>query len=412
MRVDFVQILATLALLVLVLKSVRENKFTKMIKSEHIMMLILSLFVLNPLMRKNDAIEFYDGSQTAFDKEAFINLNRVVSELAGSGNLTIPGNLTVSGNLHMGTSKIPSISKDNYAIVKKLKVGSVADPGDGEITAKTGFFGTADTTKMRITDRNIGNKTAGDIKFCDDKWKRCIEYAPIPPKNLDKLVVGVAGTDSYVGGTLWVKGNMDVVGSATAQDLTVKNNATITNNLTVKNNTTITNDITANNLTVKNNATITKDLIATTIGSRYPSSKITTKHLQVNQNSTFGVETGGVHEFRGSLKGHLKNPIIMTSGLNVHDPIIAKKGIEITGHNIKNDYLTLKNYGQDQAIHVWRKVKDHRGHAYLMNREFNQNHKPYKVKYANIDGKPLSSKFVVQSGRNNDYNDWKTYPAN
>ena len=39
----------------------------------------------------------FDGSSVAFDKEAFENLNRVVNEIAGEGNLTIPDNLIVQG---------------------------------------------------------------------------------------------------------------------------------------------------------------------------------------------------------------------------------------------------------------------------------------------------------------------------
>jgi hypothetical protein len=47
--------------------------------------------------RKSSAIEMFDGSTVAFDREAFENLNRVVNEIAGEGKITIPGNLEVLG---------------------------------------------------------------------------------------------------------------------------------------------------------------------------------------------------------------------------------------------------------------------------------------------------------------------------
>ena len=402
MRVDFIQILATLALLVLVLKSVRENKFTKMIKSEHIMMLILSLFVLNPLMRKNDAVEFYDGSQTAFDKEAFINLNRVVSELAGSGNLTIPGNLTVSGDLHMGTSKIPSISKDNYAIVKKLKVGSVPDPGDGEITAKTGFFGTGQPpkdgqpfrdTRMRITDRKIGNKTAGDISFDDDKWKRCKKY-----DNDAYELHGVAGADSWVTGSSTVVGNLGVGGRATTKDLTVTNNANITNNITAK------------DLTVNNSANIGQNLrvngqldIDSIKGHAYGGNNIRMHSgfaFKSNDGTKVRLAENGNHKFNklnhdsgdgeiGRADGQIYiqgDDIVRikargkeTAEFN-NGKLTLPRGLHISGHNETRDFLTVTGYGADHIDenknnkqnqkYTWRAEGKH---GYLAPFEFSKN---------------------------------------
>ena len=47
--------------------------------------------------KQHSAIEMFDGSSVAFDKEAFENLNRIVNEIAGDGRLTVPGNLIVKG---------------------------------------------------------------------------------------------------------------------------------------------------------------------------------------------------------------------------------------------------------------------------------------------------------------------------
>jgi hypothetical protein len=74
-----------------------------------LMMVLLSiaLYVTAKNMQKsknqntNKKVEPLDGSTVAFDKEAFVNLNKIVNELVKKDSVTIPGNLIVKGTTTM-----------------------------------------------------------------------------------------------------------------------------------------------------------------------------------------------------------------------------------------------------------------------------------------------------------------------
>lgn len=73
--------------------------FNKKIHEKYFLGIIALFLLSNTFGNKYSAIEMFDGSSIAFDKEAFENLNRVVNEIAGEGKLTVPGNLNVQGNV-------------------------------------------------------------------------------------------------------------------------------------------------------------------------------------------------------------------------------------------------------------------------------------------------------------------------
>jgi hypothetical protein len=86
--------LLTLILAILVFS---KYVFNAKIHEKYIFGVTVLLAFFSNFGNKYSAIEMFDGSSVAFDKEAFENLNRVVNEIAGEGKLTIPGNLIVQG---------------------------------------------------------------------------------------------------------------------------------------------------------------------------------------------------------------------------------------------------------------------------------------------------------------------------
>lgn len=83
--------------------------------------LIIGIFMFSSSL---NITEGFDGSSIAFDKSSFENLNRVVNEIASSGNLTVPANLIVKGNISVdgsstlkGTSTIKGDSYFNKNVI-------------------------------------------------------------------------------------------------------------------------------------------------------------------------------------------------------------------------------------------------------------------------------------------------------
>ena len=87
------QLLSILFIICVIAKYV----FNVKIHEKYIFFICAALIFVTNFGDKYSAIEMFDGSSVAFDKEAFENLNRVVNEIAGEGKLTIPGNLVVQG---------------------------------------------------------------------------------------------------------------------------------------------------------------------------------------------------------------------------------------------------------------------------------------------------------------------------
>ena len=87
--------------------------FNAKIHERYIFGVAALLAIFSNFGKQHSAIEMFDGSSVAFDKEAFENLNRIVNEIAGDGRLTVPGNLIVKG-----TAKF----EKNCTLDKKLTV--------------------------------------------------------------------------------------------------------------------------------------------------------------------------------------------------------------------------------------------------------------------------------------------------
>lgn len=96
-------------------------------------------------------VEMFSGSAVAFDKEAFENLNRIVYEIAGDGNLTIPGNLIVEGSVTIKNKNNTGDGLNDNAMIiegenadEKVtinKEGNISTTGtldvDGKLTANS-----------------------------------------------------------------------------------------------------------------------------------------------------------------------------------------------------------------------------------------------------------------------------------
>ena len=181
---------------------------------------------------KYSAIEMFDGSSVAFDKEAFENLNRVVNEIAGEGKLTIPGNLIVDGTCTVkGTSNL----KDVVTLNMGLNVDGMTNL------------------------RNHVNVSQGKQLNCeflglhtDSKNKKCTLKVD---KTSDSLILG---TSSGLGTNV---NNIKVIKKLTLKDTsTFEKDCTLNKKLTVKDTSTFEKDCTLNKkLTVKDISTFEKD---------------------------------------------------------------------------------------------------------------------------------------------------------
>lgn len=173
------------------------------IKWEYIALLAFLLIIIqNCNVKTISKIETFDGSQVVFDKDAFINLNRIVKEIAGEGNLTVPGNLIVQGKttllddckiadkkqLETWFLKADTIEGKAYDANKiQLKPGTeIVNHGNSKVrlsengnctlnnlTADTSItVGNDNNKKMIIKQNRIGNVNAGDLRFDHDGWIR------------------------------------------------------------------------------------------------------------------------------------------------------------------------------------------------------------------------------------------------
>lgn len=145
-----------------------------------IMLVTIALYVVYMTLkhRHKSDVEGFEGSSVAFDKEAFINLNKIVNELVKQDQVIIPGNLVVKGKIEC----------------------------EGDV-----WVGVGENSKMRIADGRIGNKQGGDIRFDTDGWKRCRTW------DTEEYNKGVAASDLYCAngldtGTISNRGDLKNVG--------------------------------------------------------------------------------------------------------------------------------------------------------------------------------------------------------
>ena len=88
-----------MVLAIIIVLTLNNGKITPKITTLFLLM-ILGIQMLGYSIDKSQGkLECFDGSEVAFDKEAFENLNAVVKEIADSGNMTVPANLIVKGNV-------------------------------------------------------------------------------------------------------------------------------------------------------------------------------------------------------------------------------------------------------------------------------------------------------------------------
>lgn len=117
--------ISILFLALIILKYVFDMK----IHDKYIYIVLALLLLKMNATSKYSAIEMFDGSSIAFDKEAFENLNRVVNEIAGQGKLTIPGNLIVQGTATFDkdvTMQKKLTVNEDVTMKKKLTVKDIA----------------------------------------------------------------------------------------------------------------------------------------------------------------------------------------------------------------------------------------------------------------------------------------------
>jgi hypothetical protein len=135
-------------------------------------LMAIALYVTAKQNQKNkqtkNKVEPLDGSTVAFDKEAFVNLNRIVNELVKEDQVTIAGNLIVKGALTVMNPAHDESDKANFRIM-------VADNGVAR----------------------IGNQHAGEIHFDHDGWMRCYNWDK--PGEYKK---GIAAHELWTGGYL------------------------------------------------------------------------------------------------------------------------------------------------------------------------------------------------------------------
>lgn len=152
-------------------------------KIEYLLLLTFTLIIIQNFNKSTiSKIETFDGSQVVFDKDAFVNLNRIVKEIAGDGNLTIPGNLIVQGNTTLqkdltvdktATMKGKTIMKDDCKLEGQktleshfLKVDTIEGKsyGGNKIQMKPGLeFINYGNSKVRLSEN--GNMEGKEIKY-------------------------------------------------------------------------------------------------------------------------------------------------------------------------------------------------------------------------------------------------------
>lgn len=358
-------------------------------------------------------LEYFDGSEVAFDKEAFENLNAIVKEIADSGNLTIPANLIVQGTATIngdttlkGKTTVEGISElkgvtnlqntlnckgqvnTNSAAGVNINKGNLHMKGSlykykggttleviggagpfyinthgGTTYTGTGYFGATENKKLRITESKIGNKIAGDIRFDNDKWKRCVPYNA----NGVTLNHGVAGSEMWAN-TLHVANNM--------RGHSGGNNIKMTPGLKFKNSSGTKTRLGENG--IQNFSTLKHDSGDGELGRA-------NGNIYLQGDDSVKVQTRG------------KN------GVNFYDGTgTFSRGVHITGTDDKHDFLKVTGYGppEQDAKLVWRHMKNHKNKI-LFPIEFNKDDNDYVSN--EIEG---DTRHNSRPGNNNDYNDY------
>jgi len=206
----------------------------------NLMMLLVTIALYTSSTQKSNQktqhsqkVEPLDGSTVAFDKEAFVNLNKIVNELVKKDQVTIPGNLIVMGK---------TTFEDVTTVKKDLNVHTSVN------------VGTDDNNAIRVRQNRIGTKGCGEIEFHPtDGWLRHYTY----------------GTDNYragcgfAAGALYSSGNSTVVGSLTVSgsitsdnDITAKSSLSAGQNLIVGGATTLKGTLNVTGQTTCNTTTI------------------------------------------------------------------------------------------------------------------------------------------------------------
>ena len=274
---------------IIIIASLNYADYIKVDTKLMMVLLAIALYVTAKQNQKSNQqsqkVEPLDGSSVAFDKEAFVNLNKIVNELVKKDQVTIPGNLIVKGkttfeddvSLNDGKGMLflnkayarfgegAANRKDQYdgeiAYGRHGEALCIVGAGKerniftwGHLTSKEGgtlnctylkctnisasswiAVGENDANAVRIRQNRIGTKACGDIDFHPTNgWLRHYNY----------------GTNNYragcgfASGAMWSTGNINVQGALTVDGATELKGA-----LTAQ-------GVTCNNITVSGDAVV------------------------------------------------------------------------------------------------------------------------------------------------------------
>ena len=177
-------------------------------------LMAIALYVTAKQNQKNNSkVEPLDGSTVAFDKEAFVNLNKIVNELVKEDQVTIPGNLVVKGVTTMesdvnvnGTTKCNGEFMCDGRSSFKMKDGVYSHINEGGICKIRGkllldAWGNSDATFESHDVIARGSVSAGnDIKASSSL---------------------TAGQNLIVGGATTLKGTLIAHGHTTCNNTTI-----------------------------------------------------------------------------------------------------------------------------------------------------------------------------------------------
>ena len=179
----------------------------------------------NQKTQQSQKVEPLDGSAVAFDKEAFVNLNKIVNELVKKDQVTIPGNLIVKGKT---TFEADMNVKGVTTMEKDLNVHTAVN------------VGTDDANAVRIRQNRIGTKACADMYFNPNGWLYHFTYGGDGYRpNCGYAASNLhAETHTRIIGTLRVDGATELKGTLNAHGQVTCNNTSISG-LTVGGNLTI-----------------------------------------------------------------------------------------------------------------------------------------------------------------------------
>ena len=192
------QLMKYLIIVMIVLKMM---KYNSKICNETNIIIMMAIWMI--MQERKRVVEGFDGSSIAFDADAFKNLNRVVNEIAGSGNLTIPANLIVKGKT-ICESDINVKGTTTFENNVKLN-------GNKSLTLDTG--------KIFINKQKLeGNPTHGFIgpKFLASSFK-CQDG-----KVYIDRTKGIVGTDMRITKDARMDGSLTVYGEGKFQNIAKK----------------------------------------------------------------------------------------------------------------------------------------------------------------------------------------------